>query len=343
MDGSNEGIEPKKSPIWLIFLIIVLVLIVVGGVIWWWWATQVQMSPNSIPTTTSDQSATTTPTSDNWVRDTTFIRKNTTSTCTIMLENGNFRMFLMEGGKIVFADSVDGRNFTDTQATDIAEDPGLMISNPAVLKIADGNWIMIYEQAPTKQPGAKEEPPSTANQRNLYLATSTDGTKFTKVGVAIDSAKEDSYFASVPDLILLSDGKIRMYYVCGGSAICSAISSDGKSWNKETGIRIGNNAVDPDALISTKDGKTEYVLYYSLLSQTTNRIYKAISADGLTWSEGVVALSPSSSTLTVIDPDVVKTGDATDKYLMYFGEAPSSGTAGGSINLYLAENTGNIF
>lgn len=85
--------------------------------------------------------------------------------------------------------TLDGKNFGSPQSTGITEETGKMISNPAVLKIKDGEWIMIYEQAPQRQPGEKEGPPSPANQRNLYLATSTDGARFKYFGEASLSAK----------------------------------------------------------------------------------------------------------------------------------------------------------
>ena len=93
--------------------------------------------------------------------------------------------------------------------------------------------------------------------------TSTDGKSFEAGSIAIDSAKEDNYFASVPDLIKTPDGKIRMYYVSGGQAIGSALSVDnGKTWIRESGYRLEDSAVDPD--VSYKDGR--WVMYYSVLA-----------------------------------------------------------------------------
>jgi len=339
-DSDDENIAPKKSSGWVIFLIIVLVILLVGAIVWWWWENYVKMSPNSIPATTSENS---TPTKDSWVRDVDIIVKNTTSTCTIKLDNNSLRMYYMKDGKIVFADSTDGKSFGDAQSTGVSEDQGKMISNPAVLKIKNADWIMIYEQAPQKTPGEKEEGPGPENQRDLYLANSADGKSFTKTGLAIDSSKQDNYFASVPDLVLLANNQIRMYYVCGGEAICSAISTDGKTWTKESGIRLGDKAVDPDVLLQTKNGKTKYLMYFSLLTGAGNQLYKATSDDGLIWEKDEAVISPTSSEYTVVDPDIVKIAD--NKYYMYFAEAKqgSESSLGGGFNLYLAEMAGEIF
>lgn len=341
MNGSHESIEPRKSHGWLIFLIIILILALAGTIGWWWYSKNKNSPINTSSTPSTATTENSTPAKDNWVRDATFVMKSTTSTCTVKLDDGTLRMYLMKDGKIVYQDSADGKSYGTPVASGITQDSGMFVSNPAVLKIANGKWIMVYEQMPTPA-DAKQQPAGPATQRNLYSATSTDGKLFTKAGVAIDSAKDDGYFASVPDLILLPDGKIRLYYVSSGQAISSAISADsGKTWTRESGLRLSDNAVDPDVLLSTENGKTKYVMYYSVLSQTTNQIYKSTSSDGLIWQEGVGVLQPSTSSMTVIDPDVVKIVD--NKYLMYFGEASSSGTSGGSINLYLSEMNGNIF
>lgn len=337
MESYKDEIQQKKSHGALIALIIILILAIAGGIGWWLWKNN-KSDSSSAPTAEN-----TTPVKDNWTRNPDVVMKNTTSTSTIKLDDDTLRMYLMKDGKIVYAESKDGKSFDTAVSTGVTEDSGKIISNPAVLKIADNDWIMIFEQAPMKSPGEKEGIPGTKNQRNLYLATSTDGKSFTKTGIAIDSSKDDNYFASVPDLILLPDNKIRMYYVCGGEATCSAISTDGKSWTKETGVRLGERSVDADVLLETKNGQTKYVMYFSVLAGAGNELYKATSPDGLAWKKGDIVISPTSNIHTVVDPDVIKISDS--KYYMYFGEAKEGGLGGtpGEFSLYMAENNGNIF
>ena len=339
MESGEETIEPKKSNVWVIVSIIILAVAILGAVGWWW--SKNKNSRTNISSTSTTENTTTI--KDNWTRSPDIIMKNTTSTSTLKLDDGTLRMYLMKDGKIVYAESKDGRSFDIDTSTGVTEDSGKIISNPAVLKITNGNWIMIFEQAPMKAPGEKEGIPGSKNQRNLYLSTSTDGKRFSKIGVAIDSAKDDNYFASVPDLILLPDGKIRMYYVCGGEATCSAISADGKSWTKEADIRLGERAVDPDVLLNSKNGQTKYIMYFSVLTGADNKLYKATSDDGLVWKKGDVVISPTSNIHTVVDPDVVKISD--NKYYMYFGEAKEGGLGGtpGEFNVYLAEMSSDIF
>lgn len=270
-----------------------------------------------------------------WTKNPNMLFKDTTSTCTIKINDSTYRMYLMEGGNIVYTDT-DGKTFGAKASTGLTQTPGKMISNPSVLKVADNDWIMVYEEQPEKKPGGGQDgPPSAQTQRNLHLATSKDGKAFTKAGIAIDSAKEDGFFASVPDLVKTPDGKIRMYYVSGGEAIGSAISSDnGRTWAREAGYRLTDRAVDPDVLY--EGGK--WIMYYAILplpeSGSRNAIYKATSGDGLSWEKDDVKLiEPAAEMGFVVDPDVIKIGDT---YRMFFGESTGDIGAPGAISLFFA-------
>ena len=292
------------------------------------------------------------PIKETWVKNPNKLFESVTSTDTHKSDDGTFRMYFMKGGKIVYADSKDAATFSEPISTGIDENPGKFISNPAVLKIKDNNWIMIYEEQPQLPPGA-EKGPGPATQRNLLLATSEDGKTFTKAGIAIDSSKEDQYFASVPKLIKLPGSKIRMYYVSEGDKIASAISDDGKTWTREKGFRLEDSAVDPDPILKVCCGGTQnWVMYFATLEGNNNKFYKATSKDGLKWEKGEIVLRPQSEKGAIVDPDVVPIGiPATDtfrvdRWRMFFGEmAEGQGQMGGSaqIDLYYADFEGDIF
>jgi hypothetical protein len=280
-------------------------------------------------------------TSENWVVDNKVVKEKITSTDTHKISGSLYRMYLIEGGGISYAESGDCKTFAASQPTGVKEEPGKMISNPAALEIAQGNWIMIYEMAPLRQPSQQQGPPGASTQRNLYLATSTDGKTFSAAGIAIDSSKDDGYFASVPDLIKTPDGRIRMYYVSGGEAVGSAVSSDdGKTWERESGYRL-KEAVDPDVLYQTKNGQTKWVMYYSVLDPAKNALYKASSSDGLNWGEGTKLFGATTGG-AIVDPDVVQI--SADNNVMFFGQSTSGGsTQGEQINLYRGEFASDIF
>ncbi len=282
-------------------------------------------------------------TAETWARDKSVLMKDTTSSDTHKISESLYRMYINGAGGILYAESNDGKSWGTTTATGVTEDDNMMASNPSAVQIADGSWVMLYEQAPKLQPGQKQGPASATNQRNLYLATSTDGKAFAKQGIVVDSAKYDNFFASVPDMVLLANNDIRLYYVCGGQSICSRISKDnGKTWFKEGGYRLTDMAVDPDVVKQTVNGRTKWVMYYSVLEPTENNLFKAVSNDGLKWTTLSGQVVQKTGSNAIVDPDVYQTTSNT--WNMNFGESSgNSSTGGDKINLYRATFEGDIF
>lgn len=323
--------ENRPKSYWWVWLLVFLVLAFAVGVYFFY----VKKTSESVDTNTSK-------TAETWLKSDKVVFDKLTSVDTHKLDDGTYRMYAMVDGKIMYSNSKDLETFDTPLQTGITEDEGMMISNPAVLEIKDGEWIMLYEQKAATKGQDNQGPPSSQSQRNLYLATSQDGKTFTKSSLAVDSAKEDNYFASVPDLVKLTDGnlgKIRMYYVCGGEAICSRISEDnGKTWTKEEGIRLGDQAVDPDVIYS--NGK--WIMYYSILDPKLNGIYKATSKDGLTWTKSDGQVITKLSAKAFVDPDVVEISPGN--YKMFFGKSSGDSSTGGEqIDLYSATYKGSIF
>lgn len=85
------------------------------------------------------------------------------------------------------------------------------------------------------------------------------------------------------DVVLLDDGRFRMYYATEPEVannqleIFSATSNDGKTWQQEPDIRK-QFAVFPD-VVKLPDGK--WRMYY----QNEQEIKSAISDDGITWTD----------------------------------------------------------
>lgn len=318
-------------------VLIVLILLIAGSAVWYF---GFKNKESSTPATNSSSAAKSEAKKEDWVKNSAILFPDVTSTDTHKLADGTFRMYFQQKGKIVYADSKDATTFESPKSTGVSEEVGKFLSNPAVIKISEDNWLMVYEEQPMQQPGQKPGPPGAQSQRNLMLATSKDGQNFTKAGLAIDSSKDDNYFASVPDLIQTPDGKIRMYYVCGGEATCSTISADGKTWAKEAGVRMQDKAVDPD--VGYKNG--QWTMYFSTLTGDNNSFFKATSKDGLTWAKNQEVLKPQSAQSAIVDPDVVEI--SPNKWRMFFGEMQNGEAQFGgpaTINLYYADFSGDIF
>ncbi len=285
---------------------------------------------------------------EKWTPSGTMVLPAVTSTDTHRLIDGTYRMYYGQGDQIVYANSTDAVTFSQPQPTGIQNDLGKLISNPAVLEIKSNQWIMIYEESPSQKgpgPSDKSGPPDKSGPtdksgppepHDLYLATSSDGMNFTKAGLAVDSSKEDSDFASVANLILMPDGTVRMYYVCGGQAVCLRTSSDdGHSWIKDPSFQLNEPAGDPDVLHQGN----RWVMYYTNLIPNTNGLYKAVSSDGISWTplSGQI-IRKQNPYGVIVDPDVVVTPDGS--YKMFYGEAPDNNSP---IDLYSATFKGNIF
>lgn len=327
--NQNVTQSPNKSKMWL-WLFIILVVVIAGGFLVWWFLIRESTSNGSTTTTTTQE--TTSKTAEKWTLTNEKVLANVTSSDTRKLSDGTYRMYYMNQNGIVYADSSDATTFSDPQPTGVTQEEGMMISNPSVIEIADGNWIMIYEQKEQTAQNKNQE-----GQRDLYLATSTDGKSFTKAGIAVDSSKEDDSFASVPNLVLLSDGNVRMYYVCGGQETCARVSKDsGQTWTKEA-FKFSDKSiqvVDPDVLYQ----KNKWVMYYSNLDPQKNGLYKATSTDGLSWTALSGQIVTKESGAIVVDPDVVEL--STNKYKMFYGQSMS---VEGMLDLYSATYDGNIF
>jgi predicted GH43/DUF377 family glycosyl hydrolase len=135
----------------------------------------------------------------------------------------------------------------------------------------------------------------------------------------------------VPFVLALPDGRYRMYFtIRDGGGIQSAISSDGLNWTKESGLRVANGAqgsgeegVGDPTVIQLDDGS--YRMYYSGKlgfggpnTGEINRIYSAISSDGLNWQkEGLRVESvgtPDNGWASV--SEIVRTFDG--RYRLYY-------------------------
>ncbi len=329
IDENQMPQKPKSNPGWLWIVLIILLILVIGYCLFQ--NSTKNNSTDSTKTSEKDNDSSNTTTDkvpdETWLSDDEVIIANVTSSDTHLISENLIRTYYMAQGGFLFAESADGgKTYGKSAATGITEDDNLFMSNPSILKISDNNWIMVYEQQPRRQPGQSNNmtPPGPATQRNLYLATSTDGKTFKKSGLVYDSSKEDNYFASVPDLILLPDGKIRMYFVSGGNAIGSAVSSDqGKNWLRDNGYRLSDSAVDPD-VIKVDD---KWLMYYSVLDPSKNGLYVSLSDDGITWQTGKIIISKQNNSGSLVDPDVF---EFDNERIMLYGSFSSTDSTNSS-------------
>src|SRR3989344_4696201 len=222
------------------------------------------------------------------------------------LKDGRVRLYYCENSGILSAISNDGLTFTKEQGVRISPGTGfeLQVCDPTMVDLLDGKMRMYYKGADSQNAGPGQ------SIHKIYSAISSDGLTFTKEGLRIDSETSgDNGWASVPDAIILPDGRVRIYYVTAAEmehGIGSAISSDGLNFVKEAGLRVPN-LVDP-ALIKI-DGK--YILFAASIDERFAALPKGIyyleSSDGLKFGEAIAVFQEGN----VYDPSVLKINDKT--------------------------------
>ena len=212
--------------------------------------------------------------------------------------------------------SSDGLNFQTESGARLMPIYGgfeTIICDPTLVELPDGRFRLYYKGANTGG-----GPPAI---HKIFSAISSDGLNFEREGLVIDSEKtDDRGWASVPEAIKLSDGRIRLYYVSGSSrGIVSAISSDGLNFSKEETHLF--DYVDP-SIIELQDGS---FLFAAPLFQDGigTGIYSFVSSDGIHFD----TVNPQSVLIEtgVGDQTIAKINDTT--YRMYYWNLQDSSPA----------------
>ncbi|MBI2134675.1 hypothetical protein HYU09_01680 [Candidatus Woesearchaeota archaeon] len=222
------------------------------------------------------------------------------------LKDGRVRLYYCNSKGILSAISKDGLAFAKESGVRISPGTGfeVQVCDPTIVDIPDGKMRMYYKGANSLKPGPGQ------SIHKIFSAISSDGLTFKKEGLRIDSETNgDNGWASVPDAIMLSDGRVRIYYVTASGmehGIGSAISYDGLDFEKEAGIRV-SNLVDP-ALVRIKD---KYVLFAASIDERFGQVPKGIyfseSSDGLDFGKQI----PVFQTDNVYDPSLLKIDENT--------------------------------
>jgi len=195
---------------------------------------------------------------------------------------------------------------------DWTKETGIRVSNgvsPSTIILSNGTYRMYYTEG-----------------GEIVSATSTDGVVWEKeTGVRISSGGiYDSVMAVNPCVILLPDGRYRIYYDGYDGTyrrILSATSTDGITFTKDEGVRIDTAADEIDngiasvpEVIKLADGT--YRMYYVYDWYGANSIRTATSTDSLTWTKE----DPLNLEQNSVDPDVIILSDGT--YRMFYTYTP---------------------
>ena len=233
------------------------------------------------------------------------------------LEDGRFRMYYGGPGGILSAISDDGLTFTKELGVRVpsgsAGNSEMIVSDPTLVRLKDGR-VRIYYKGATGGGG-----PGQA-VHSVFSAISTDGLRFEKEGIRIDSQQTpDRGWASVPEAIVLPDRRVRLYYVSDGldvkHGIVSTISDDGLNFTREGPLLTG--FVDP-AVVRLANGS--YLMLAvafpfgseGRLTDAAPGIYSFLSEDGVNFKDRELVLTGEGN----IDPAIIDTRDGA--YRVYY-------------------------
>jgi predicted GH43/DUF377 family glycosyl hydrolase len=249
------------------------------------------------------------------------IRTSGVSSSTILKDN-EYRMYYTWDG-IELATSTDGLNFVNRENVIKNGPTGSeqeMVTNPTVFELSDGKYRMIYEGSRWAE---DETGKRYQTNRKLYSAISSDGKKWTKEdGVRFwdyGDGKPGEIFTSVPDVIRLPDGRLRMYYTRGATSATALSSDEGLTWTKEIELKFRKIVIDLDIVQLNGGG---YKLFFTTFEDEfgigEQWVMSASSLDGINFAvdEGKL-IEPSTSGGLVTDPDVIKIDGG---YRMYYSE-----------------------
>ena len=266
-----------------------------------------------------------------WSTDTGIRLEDATVPYAHRLEDGRFRVYYGGPGGVLSAVSDDGLTFRKESGVRIPSgspgSPEAIVSDPTVVALPDGRVRMYYKGA--TGPGGPGQ-----SVHSIFSAISTDGLSFEKEGIRIDSQQTpDRGWASVPEAIVLPDGRVRLYYVSDGldvkHGIVSAISEDGLNFSREATRLTG--FVDP-AVVGLADGS--YLMLAvafpfgagGRLTDDDPGIYSFLLSDGINFKDHKLVLAGENN----IDPAIVDVGGGA--YRVYYWNATDKPTVIKSIS-----------
>lgn len=139
------------------------------------------------------------------------------------------------------------------------------------------------------------------NGHVISVALSHDGDNwiYKKVTIEGEAAGSQTGISPMdPDIVLLPDGRYRLYYMYGGE-IRSAVSNYGINFVKEEGVRFqegGYTWMDPDVV---KIGDVWRMFVWRMVTSTTNQVISAVSSDGISFTKENVLTTGSNISCTI--------------------------------------------
>ena len=254
-----------------------------------------------------------------WTKESGVRIDNGVSSATIIIDDMYVMYYTAEG--IRMAKSFNGLTFEKAGVVIENGEPDsmqVMVSNSAIIELNNGSYRAIYECQDNN------------HNRRLFSAFSEDGFTWTKEeGVRFQDygdGKPDELFTSVPDIIRLDNGDLRMYYTRGITSAIALSKDEGLTWTKERNLDLDRIAIDPD-ILRLDDGtyKLFFTSFDSEFGVGPQYVMSASSTDGINFTvDSGKRLEPVSEYKLLLDPDIIRLSDGS--YRMYYSEWQNDGS-----------------
>ena len=197
-----------------------------------------------------------------------------------VLSNGTYLLAYSTGGSggvpvagvpIMTAVSTDGINFTDAQPA-FTLPSNAEVSDPSIVQLANGSFLMSV--------GNFSNP---IGDQGVSFYISQDGRNYTPTGVTLTQSDIS------PDLVLLSNGDVRLYTTGPGGIVSFISANDGQTWTEEGGLRLALPANEHGGLVSViQTGPSQWSMVFQELidpngpsAPHNDELTLATSTDGL--------------------------------------------------------------
>jgi hypothetical protein len=259
-----------------------------------------------------------------WTKETGVRTMDAAGSCTVF-EDGEYWMFYTRDG-IRLGRSENGFSFTEHGPVHSGRSSGMPAANPAVYKMTDGRFRMIYEIE--EDPGKRWENgvwiPLPADRR-LYSAVSADLLHWIpEEGVRFEDASDldpGALYTSDTEVVRLENGTLRMYYSTGLHSRTALSFDGGWTWSKEADILFEDMIVLDPEILKLPEGT--YKMYFTTAAGPDAErrwIMSASSGNGVNFSlDHGDRIIPTTGFLRAQDPDTVRMRDGG--YRMFLTEA----------------------